>query len=86
MQLWLWRAEHSNVKTIILKSMVNVHKEYLVSYFKELSFVIFMLLLSGDTGVGMESIKIVLSYRYADSFLYPPIGKQYFFFSRNFFP
>lgn len=60
--------------------MVNVHEEYLVSYFKELSFVIFMLLLSGNTGVGMESIKIVLSYRYADSFLYPPIGKQYFFF------
>lgn len=32
----------------------------------------------------MGNIKVVLNYGYADSFLYPLIGKQYFF--RNSFP
>lgn len=46
-----------------------------LSCFKELAFVIFVLLPSGGTGAGMENIKIVLNYSYADSYLYPPIGK-----------
>jgi len=63
---------------------VYVHFSSSLRYFKELFFVIFVLLLPGETGVGMEKVKVVLNYRYADSFLYPPVGKQYFF--RNSFP